>query len=401
MRIVLLGPPGSGKGTQATMIAESYRVPHISTGEILRAAVSEKSPVGKKIASIMKSGDLVSDDIVIDAVVDKLRSPESRRGFVLDGFPRNIPQAQELDTRLGWVGRPLQLALHFSLDSKVLLRRITGRIICEDCGATYNRYFSPTKKRGVCDHCNSHSLGQRSDDNEHSVRRRLDAYENETAPLISYYRAQHKLRTVPSDGDTQKIFQFLCEVVDTEIRPLDKKVIPDELHRPARPGSVATGDGVVSVNQASGRPLIGSTRGVDSKVKKKAAKKVVAKKVVAKKKAAKKVVAKKKAAKKVVAKKKAAKKVVAKKKAAKKVVAKKVVAKKKAAKKVAAKKVVAKKVVAKKVVAKKKAAKKVVAKKKAAKKVAAKKVVAKKKAAKKVVAKKKAAKKKAAKKAES
>ena len=234
MRIVLLGAPGSGKGTQAKMMAKSYKVPHISTGEILRAAVAEKSPLGKKIAGIMKSGDFVSDDIVIDAVVNKLRRPESRRGFILDGFPRNIPQAQELDTRLGWVTRPLQLALHFVLDSNVLVKRITGRIVCGDCGAIYNLHFSRPEKRGVCDQCESSNLGQRSDDNEKSVRRRLEAYENETAPLITYYRAQHKLRTVPADTTAPEIFQFLCEVVDVEIRPLEKKVIPDDLHRKSR-----------------------------------------------------------------------------------------------------------------------------------------------------------------------
>ena len=234
MRIVLLGAPGSGKGTQAKMMAESYKVPHISTGEILRAAVAEKSPLGKKIAGIMKSGDFVSDDIVIDAVVNKLRRSESRRGFILDGFPRNIPQAQELDTRLGWVTRPLQLALHFVLDSNVLVKRIKGRIVCGDCGAIYNQYFSRPEKRGVCDQCESSNLGQRSDDNEKSVRRRLEAYENETAPLITYYRAQHKLRTVPADATAPEIFRFLCEVVDVEIRPLEKKVIPDDLHRKSR-----------------------------------------------------------------------------------------------------------------------------------------------------------------------
>ena len=234
MRIVLLGAPGSGKGTQAKMMAESYKVPHISTGEILRAEVAEKSPLGKKLAGIMKSGDFVSDDIVIDAVVNKLRRPESRRGFILDGFPRNIPQAQELDTRLGWVTRPLQLALHFVLDSNVLVKRITGRIVCPDCGAIYNQHFSRPEKRGVCDQCESSNLGQRSDDNEKSVRRRLEAYENETALLITYYRAQHKLRTVPADAPAPEIFRYLCEVVDVEIRPLEKKVIPDGIYRKSR-----------------------------------------------------------------------------------------------------------------------------------------------------------------------
>jgi adenylate kinase len=231
MRIVLLGAPGSGKGTQAKMMAENYKVPHISTGEILRAAVAEKSLLGKKIAGIMKTGDFVSDDIVIDAVVSNLRRPESRRGFILDGFPRNIPQAQELDTRLGWVTRPLQLALHFVLDSNILVKRTTGRVVCRDCGAIYNLHFSRPKKRGICDQCESSSLGQRSDDNEKSVRRRLEAYENETAPLIAYYRAQHKLRTVPAAATVPELFRFLCEVVDVEIRPLEKKVIPDVLHR--------------------------------------------------------------------------------------------------------------------------------------------------------------------------
>jgi len=231
MRIVLLGAPGSGKGTQAKLISGNYRVPHISTGEILRAAVAEKSMLGKKIAGVLKAGDLVSDDIVIDAVVEKLRRSESRRGFILDGFPRNIPQAQELDTRLGWVARPLQLALHLSLDQSLLLKRITGRLVCEDCGAVYNKHFSRSKKRGVCDECDSQSLGQRSDDNEEAVRRRLEAYFNETEPLIAYYRAQHKLRTVPADTNKTEIFHFLREVVDLEIRPLEKKVIPNEPRR--------------------------------------------------------------------------------------------------------------------------------------------------------------------------
>ena len=253
MRIVLLGAPGSGKGTQAKMMAQSYKVPHISTGEILRAAVAEKSPLGKKIAGIMKSGDFVSDDIVIDTVVSNLRRPESRRGFILDGFPRNIPQAQELDTRLGWVTRPLQLALHFVLDSNILVKRTTGRIVCRDCGAIYNLHFSRPEKRGICDQCESSSLGQRSDDNEKSVRRRLEAYENETAPLIAYYRAQHKLRTVPAAATVPELFRFLCEVVDVEIRPLEKKVIPDVLHRKSRSEVVAQirGGGIVAGQTSS------------------------------------------------------------------------------------------------------------------------------------------------------
>ena len=132
MRIVLLGFPGSGKGTQAKLMAEKYRVPQISTGDILRAAVADKTEIGKKVAAVMVAGELVSDDIVIDAVTDRLRSAESRRGFVLDGFPRSIPQAQELDTRLGWMSRSLQLALHFSLDNNVVVKLIYGNKIPEN-----------------------------------------------------------------------------------------------------------------------------------------------------------------------------------------------------------------------------------------------------------------------------
>ena len=225
MRIVLLGVPGSGKGTQAKLMAEKYRVPQISTGDILRAAVADKTEVGKKVAAVMAAGDLVSDDIVIDAVTDRLRAAESRRGFVLDGFPRNIPQAQELDTRLGWMGRPVQLVLHLAVEEDVVIKRVTGRLTCANCGAIFNKFFSPPAKRDVCDQCGSKKLEHRDDDNAKTVRARLASYERVTSPLISYYRAQHKLRTIPASGGSDGIFGAICEVVDTEIRPLDKKVV--------------------------------------------------------------------------------------------------------------------------------------------------------------------------------
>ncbi|NDA15464.1 MAG: adenylate kinase, partial [Gammaproteobacteria bacterium] len=147
-------------------MAETYRVPQVSTGDLLRKAVAEKTEVGKKIAAILDAGELVSDDIVIDAVTDQVRSPDSRRGFVLDGFPRNIPQAQELDTRLGWMGRPVQLVLHLVLSEDLVVKRITGRMTCNKCGAIYNKHFSPPKKRATCDQCGGKKLTHRSDDNE-------------------------------------------------------------------------------------------------------------------------------------------------------------------------------------------------------------------------------------------
>ncbi len=228
MRIVLLGAPGSGKGTQAKLMAETYRVPQVSTGDILRSAVADKTEVGKKIAALLDAGELVSDDIVIDAVTDQVRSPDSRRGFVLDGFPRNIPQAQELDTRLGWMGRPVQLVLHLSLSEDLVVKRVLGRQTCNKCGAIYNKHFAAPKKRGICDQCGGKKLTHRSDDTEKTIRSRLSTYDRDTSPLIAYYRAQHKLRTIPADGDVSTIFQLICEVVDTEIRPMEKKIVSIE-----------------------------------------------------------------------------------------------------------------------------------------------------------------------------
>ncbi len=303
MRIVLLGVPGSGKGTQAKLMAEKYRVPQISSGELLRQAVTEKTELGKRVESIIASGELVSDGIVIDAVTERLRSNESKRGFVLDGFPRTIPQAQQLDTRLGWMNRPLQLVLYFSLSPAVVKKRTLGRLECAECGASYNRYFSPPAKRGICDHCGSKALAQRPDDNQRAVRARLDAYEQDTAPLITYFKAQHKLRTVEGEGEIQDIFERICEIVDTEIRPLETKVIATESGRECRSDVVTliSGGTVVrkdsradddkAVGQAKRRLSVVASKKV---VKKKAVKKKAGKQKVVKKKATKRKVVKKK-----------------------------------------------------------------------------------------------------------
>ena len=332
MRIVLLGVPGSGKGTQAKLMAEKYRVPQISTGDILRAAVADKTEVGKKVAAVMAAGDLVSDDIVIDAVTDRLRGPESRRGFVLDGFPRNIPQAQELDTRLGWMGRPVQLVLHLAVEEDVVIKRVTGRLTCANCGAIFNKFFSPPAKKGVCDQCGSKKLEHRDDDNAKTVRARLASYERDTSPLISYYRAQHKLRTIPASGGSDGIFGAICEVVDTEIRPLDKKVVvlqesKTQIRPPAERAEASGGSDGEPAKTVKKKAAGASDK---QKKKKKVEKKPAAKKAA--KKVTKKTAAKKKVAKKVTKKaaKKAAKKVT--KKVTKKAASKKTVSKKKVVK---------------------------------------------------------------------
>jgi adenylate kinase len=219
MRIVLLGAPGSGKGTQAKLLVDKYKIPQVSTGDLLRAAVGSGSELGRKAKSAMDGGQLVSDDIVLGIIQERLSKPDAKAGFVLDGFPRNIPQAQALDAMLARLGQPLQLALLVDVDSEVLMKRLTGRRTCTQCGAIYNVYFSPAKSQGKCDKCGG-SVTQRSDDNEDTVRKRLAVYDEQTAPLVSYYKAQGKLRTVRGLGAINEIFKNITEIIESQIRPL-------------------------------------------------------------------------------------------------------------------------------------------------------------------------------------
>ncbi len=219
MRIVLLGAPGSGKGTQAKLLVEKYKIPQVSTGDLLRAAVGSGSDLGRKARAAMDGGQLVSDDIVLGIIQERLSKPDAKAGFVLDGFPRNIPQAQALDSMLARLGQPLQLALLVDVGNEVLTKRLTGRRTCAQCGAIYNIYFSPTKSPGKCNKCGG-SATQRSDDNEETVRKRLGVYEHQTAPLVSYYKAQGKLRTVRGLGAIGDIFKNIVDIVEAQIRPL-------------------------------------------------------------------------------------------------------------------------------------------------------------------------------------
>jgi adenylate kinase len=377
MRIVLLGAPGSGKGTQAKLLVDKYHVPQISTGDLLRAAVAANSPLGQRAKAAMEAGQLVSDDIVLGIIEERLSQPDAKRGFILDGFPRNIPQAEALDGMLAKLGMPIESALLIDVDFDILLQRLTGRRTCESCGQMYNIYTTPPRLEDRCDKCGG-NLRHRADDNEETIGNRLRVYEAQTAPLIEYFRRQGKLHTINGIGEIDEIFDAINGTLKTSTKHKGEKTMEAEQNEANKPAPAEA---------ATKKPA------ARKKAVKKAApkKKAAAKKAAPKKKAAaKKAVAKKKAApkKKVAAKKKAVKKAVAKKKAAPK---KKVAAKKKAVKKAVAKKKAAPK---KKAVAKKKAApkKKAVAKKKAApkKKAVAKKAAPKKKAA----AKKKAAKKK-------
>jgi adenylate kinase len=219
MRIVLLGAPGSGKGTQAKLLVEKYKIPQISTGDLLRAEVAAGSELGKKAKAAMDSGQLVSDDVVLGMIQARLARPDAKNGFILDGFPRNIPQAQSLDAMLARLGQPLQLALLVDVDTDVLMKRLTGRRTCPSCGAIYNIYFSPPKTANRCDKCGA-TLQHRSDDNEQTVGKRLAVYQQQTAPLVNYYKAQGKLRTVRGVGAVGAIFKNVTDIIESQIRPL-------------------------------------------------------------------------------------------------------------------------------------------------------------------------------------
>lgn len=409
MRIVLIGAPGSGKGTQAKKLVGRYGVPQISTGDLLRAAVAAKTPLGLQAKAAMDAGQLVSDQIVLDMIEERMAEPDTHKGFILDGFPRNIPQAQALDEMLKKLGRPLEAAILIDVDFDLLIQRIAGRRTCSSCGQMYNIYTSPPKMDGLCDVCGG-KLHHRADDNEETITNRLRVYELQTTPLIDYYKSQGKQYSAEGTGDIDDILRRLCSIIDGLLASKEKtKIFIDNVEsagKTARLKLAAKEMPESTASKSSSEPQSAPVAQQESstmtaKKKKAVSKKAAARKAVTKKKVVKKAVAKKKAVKKKVVKKKAAikkaaakKRVVKKKAAVKKKVAKKKVASKK---KVAKKKMVKKKAAAKKSVARKKAVKKSTAKKKVVKKKAAakKKAAVKKKAVKKAVKKKTAVKKKA------
>lgn len=214
MRIILLGAPGSGKGTQAKMLVDKYQIPQVSTGDLLRAAVAEGTPLGLKAKEIMDAGQLVSDDIVLGIIKERLAQDDAQKGFILDGFPRTLVQAEALDKMLDEAGWPLDGAILYNVDYEKIIKRITGRRTCGDCGQMYNTFTSPSEKEDVCDKCSGELL-QRADDNEETIRKRLDVYDEQTAPLVKYYDGQGKLRSVDADADISEIFDASCAIIES------------------------------------------------------------------------------------------------------------------------------------------------------------------------------------------
>jgi adenylate kinase len=211
-RVVLLGAPGAGKGTQAKMLIEKYNIPQISTGDILRKAVADGTPLGKEAKVIMDQGGLVSDKIVLGLVEERLKQPDTSNGFILDGFPRNTAQAEALDKILTSNGIPLTVALNIDVDMNDLLKRLTGRRTCKSCQQMYNVHFSAPKKDGVCDKCGG-QLFQRDDDKEETIKKRLDIYTQQTAPLIDYYSRKNIMKTVMGVGSINDIFNKVTAVL--------------------------------------------------------------------------------------------------------------------------------------------------------------------------------------------
>jgi len=212
MRLVLLGAPGAGKGTQAKKLIEKYGIPQISTGDILRKAVADGTPLGKEAKSYMDKGELVPDSVVIGLVKERLAQDDCKAGYILDGFPRTTPQAEALDKVLEEMNAPLDVALSVDVDMGGLMKRLTGRRTCKNCQQMYNIYFSPPQKEGVCEKCGG-ELFQRDDDKEETIKNRLDVYERSTAPLIDYYKNKGILKSVEGVGSIDEIFNKIVSIL--------------------------------------------------------------------------------------------------------------------------------------------------------------------------------------------
>ncbi|GIO69478.1 adenylate kinase [Paenibacillus cookii] len=212
MNILFMGPPGAGKGTQAEVIVNEFGIPHISTGDAFRLAIKQGTPIGVKAKEYMDQGLLVPDDVTIGIVEERLQQSDCEKGFLLDGFPRTLSQAEALDDILGRLNTKLDHVINLKVDRDKLLARLTGRRICKSCGATYHVIFNPPKQEGVCDKCGG-ELYQRSDDNEESVGTRLDEYIKKTAPLLAFYENKGLLRQIDGDQEIDAVSKEIVSVL--------------------------------------------------------------------------------------------------------------------------------------------------------------------------------------------
>ena len=212
MKIIMLGAPGAGKGTQAMKIAEKYQIPHISTGDIFRANIKEGTELGKKAKSYMDQGQLVPDELTLELIMDRFQNPDCKNGYVLDGFPRTIPQAEALTEALAKKGETIDYAINVEVPDENIINRMGGRRACLACGSTYHIVYAPTKVEGICDRCGE-KLVLRDDDKPETVKNRLNVYHNQTQPLIEYYTRQGKLAEVDGTQSMEDVFNAIVKIL--------------------------------------------------------------------------------------------------------------------------------------------------------------------------------------------
>ncbi len=212
MKVIMLGAPGAGKGTQAKKIAAKYDIPHISTGDIFRANIKNGTELGKKAKTYMDQGLLVPDELVVDLVVDRVNQEDCAKGYVLDGFPRTIPQAEALDKALEKLGQKMDYAIDVDVPDEAIVSRMGGRRACVGCGATYHLVYAPTKEEGICDVCGK-ELILRDDDKPETVKKRLNVYHEQTQPLIDYYTKAGILKSVDGTVDLNDVFKAIVDIL--------------------------------------------------------------------------------------------------------------------------------------------------------------------------------------------
>ena len=215
LNLMLMGLPGAGKGTQAERIVDEYKIPHISTGDIFRAAMKNGTEMGKEAKKYIDKGELVPDEVTNGIVKDRLAEDDVNDGYMLDGFPRNMVQAEALDQFGAELGKPLNCVINIDVDPESLMERLTGRFVCRDCGATYHKVFNPTRVEGTCDRCGGHNFFQRDDDKPETVKNRLDVNMKMNTPLLDFYKQKEILHNVDGNQDIDAVFAAIKQVLDS------------------------------------------------------------------------------------------------------------------------------------------------------------------------------------------